>query len=110
MIWTWWRMSKRITLGTLNYTSFLYPRLHGVLEPWIREAIFVWVVVVRLAFVSLRLGTFFCLAFIGLRLGTFFRQTSVRLLFDRTFVRLAFVSLLLGVSMVGNSIVLFHDV
>jgi hypothetical protein len=37
MIRTWWHMSKRITLGTLNYTSFLHPLLGGVLEPWIRE-------------------------------------------------------------------------
>jgi hypothetical protein len=45
--------------------------------------------------------TFFCLAYVSFWLGTFL--TSVRLLFDRTFVRLAFVSLLLGVSMAGNS-------
>jgi hypothetical protein len=32
MIWTWWNMSKRITLGTLNYTCFLHPRLPG--EYW----------------------------------------------------------------------------
>jgi hypothetical protein len=67
------------------------------------KTIFVSVVVVSLAFVSVWLGMFIRLIFFGLWLGTFFQRTSLRLLFDLTFVRLTFVSLLLGGSMVGNS-------